>query len=193
MHCLQFIISHTHNICHIVFQVQYTKYGTFFWHFINLLEIVEAMSCAAYLLSISGLKKELWYYVTEVSMSQRECVFCCRWRIFKKNNKKPWLRLAEFWRILIKPGEYIMNENGNTSAAVGRKTRVLQSATGDIKAERHECFSTLKEWPCRPEGSKHERHVEKRFLSQKTHSHTVSPFAAVYISLCHELPSKTCS
>lgn len=78
-----------------------------------------------------------------------------------------------------------MNENGNTSAAVGRKTRVLQSATGDIKAERHECFSTLKEWPCRPEGSKHERHVEKKIhFFPKKHTLTLFPPLLQYIFPC---------
>lgn len=77
------------------------------------------------------------------------------------------LWLAEFWRILIKPVEYIMDEKATHPLLVGRKKPVLQSAIGDIKAERHERSSTLKKWPCRPEGSKHERHrpKKKRYIS----------------------------
>lgn len=129
-------------------------------------------SCAAYLLSVSGLKTELWYYAAEVNVSHSECVLCCLWRIFYILV----LWLAEFWRILIKPVEYIMDEKATHPLLVGRKKPVLQSAIGDIKAERHEHSSTLKKWPCRPEGSKHKRHRPKKrdtflpLFPPKTHS-----------------------
>lgn len=111
-------------------------------------------------MSIFSLKKEIWYYLAEVSMSQRECVLCYLGKIFFILV----LWLAEFWIILIKPGEYIMDEKATHPLLLGGNVCSPFSHRGH-KGRKAWTLLHTERMAHRLEGSKHERRVEKRYIS----------------------------